>query len=172
MSNNKVRPTLIIYTHKTRSIPEVLTTEFRYVVHNPTFFQVVPPKGKYQYFWTDAPNREEIRATFKLRDPDVKEYIIGEKAESKSKAIETEIKKIVEEPTPEVVTEPIVEPEVIPHEFVSETVVDENGDEQLIPDDLSTLSWPELKSLASKFTDKKSFKKDEAIIILTEAKGK
>lgn len=149
-----VRPKLIAYTTNTQNPPKEFEG-YRVTFSNPTFFAVVPPKGKYDYFYVECKEQleKEIRATFKIKDPDVKEFKKEDKPVAKSKAIETEVKKEVEK-----------ESEV--------AVEDETGEEQVIPEDLSELTWPELKSLASKFTDKKSFKKDEAIEILEAARIK
>lgn len=151
-----VRPTLIAYTIKTKNRPEF--DKFRVTFSNPTFFQLFPT-GKYEYFYVECANADEIRETLRLRLPDVKEYKIGSDEEIKRTpvSLESQVKTNLAE-------------KKVEEESAEYSVEAVETEEEPIPEDYAELSWKDLRKLASKYIDGK-FTKEEALEKLAEIKG-
>lgn len=148
MSN--VRPTLIAYTTNIKHRKEF--DDFRVTFSNPTFFVNASPEGRYDYFYTTS---DEIRATYKIQNKEIKEFKpeLGGEVKSTPKTIESKVEQEVKESK-------------------EEEVKDSDQDQEeyvVIPDDYAELSWPKLRSLASKFTDEK-VNKERALEILASIK--
>ncbi|WP_290738405.1 hypothetical protein [Haliea sp.] len=148
MSN--VRPTLIAYTTNIKHRKEF--DDFRVTFSNPTFFVNASPEGRYDYFYTTS---DEIRATYKIQNKEIKEFKpeLGGEVKAAPKTIESKVEQEVKESKEE-----------------ESKDSDEDQEETVtIPDDYAELSWPKLRSLASKFTDEK-VNKERALEILASIK--
>lgn len=148
MSN--VRPTLIAYTTNIKHRKEF--DDFRVTFSNPTFFVNASPEGRYDYFYTTS---DEIRATYKIQNKEIKEFKpeLGGEVKATPKTIESKVEQEVKESK-------------------EEESKDSDQDQEeyvVIPDDYAELSWPKLRSLASKFTDEK-VNKERALEILASIK--